>query len=311
MARLKLLFSAPDARWEDYRDTLPKALANAGIKADLARDFAPETVDYIVYAPNDGLSDFAPFTRARAVLSLWAGVESIAPNKSLTQPLARMVDAGLEEGMVEWVCGHTLRYHLGMDAQIVNPNHDWAPAPPPLARNRRVSILGLGALGQACAKALRALHFDVAGWSRSARDIEGITCFHGAAGLSEILKRSDILITLLPLTDKTENLLNPARFAQLPKGAFLLNPGRGALIDDAALLEALHSGQIAHATLDTFRIEPLPKDHPFWAHPKITVTPHIASETRPETASQVIAENIRRSEAGEPLLYEVDRARGY
>ncbi|MFT6452343.1 MAG: glyoxylate/hydroxypyruvate reductase A [Halocynthiibacter sp.] len=311
MARLQILFSAPDARWEDYRDALPKALKEAGIDASLARDLPADTVDYIVYAPNDGLSDFAPFTRTRAVLSLWAGVESIAPNKSLTQPLTRMVDAGLEEGMVEWVCGHSLRYHLGMDAQIVNPSHAWSPTPPPLARNRRVSILGLGALGQACAKALRGLNFDVAGWSRSARNIEGITCFHGADGLNDILKRSDILITLLPLTEATQNLLNHARFAQLPKGAFLLNPGRGALIDDAALLDALASGQIAHATLDTFRIEPLPRDHPFWAHPQITVTPHIASETRPETASQVIAENIRRCEAGEPLLFEVDRARGY
>lgn len=308
---LQVLFSALDARWEEYRDVLPKAFAAAGIDANIGRDFPPETVDYIVYAPNGDLRDFAPFTRTRAVLSLWAGVESIASNKSLTQPLTRMVDAGLEEGMVEWVCGHTLRYHLGMDGQIVNPFQEWAPKPPPLARNRRVSILGLGALGQACAKALAGLNFDVAGWSRTARDIAGISCFHGAVGLDQILARSDILITLLPLTKVTENLLDEARFAQLPTGAYLLNPGRGALINDGALLGALASGQIAQATLDTFRVEPLPKEHPFWAHPNITVTPHIASETRAETASQVIAQNIRRCEAGEPLLFEVDRARGY
>ena len=116
---------------------------------------------------------------------------------------------------------------------------------------------------------------------------------------------------LLPLTPATEDLMNAARLAQLPAGAVVLNPGRGGLIDDDALLAALDSGHIGHATLDTFRVEPLPEGHPFWAHPKVTVTPHIASETRPLTAAPVIAENIRRAEAGEPLLNLVDRAAGY
>jgi glyoxylate/hydroxypyruvate reductase A len=118
-------------------------------------------------------------------------------------------------------------------------------------------------------------------------------------------------VTLLPLTPETENLLDAARLALPARGAALINPGRGPLIDDDALLAALDTGRIGHATLDVFRTEPLPRDHPYWAHPRVTVTPHVASATRPATAAQVIVENIRRAEAGEPLLHLVDRARGY
>jgi len=126
-----------------------------------------------------------------------------------------------------------------------------------------------------------------------------------------VLKTAEILILLVPLTDETENLLDAGRLALLPKGAVILNPGRGPLIDDDALLAAIRTGQISQATLDVFRIEPLPVDHPFWAEPRITVTPHIASATRPESASDTIAENIRRGEAGEPFVHLVDRKAGY
>ena len=126
-----------------------------------------------------------------------------------------------------------------------------------------------------------------------------------------MLSRAEILVLLLPLTAATENILSTETLALLPKGATLINPGRGALIDDAALLAALDSGQIGQATLDVFRTEPLPADHPYWHHPKVTVTPHIASATRPESAAEAIAENIRRSEAGETLLHLVDRSAGY
>jgi glyoxylate/hydroxypyruvate reductase A len=213
--------------------------------------------------------------------------------------------------MVEWVTGHVLRYHLGMDAQISGQNGTWAPLIPPLARNRRVGFLGLGVLGSACAHALVALNFQVSGWSRASKSVAGIRCLSGDAGLAKLLQSSDILVLLLPLTPATENLLNAERLALLPKGAFVLNPGRGALIDDKALLGALDTGQIAHATLDVFRVEPLPPEHPYWAHPNVTVTPHIASDTRADSASLVIAENIRRNEAGEPMRFVVDRAAGY
>jgi glyoxylate/hydroxypyruvate reductase A len=138
-----------------------------------------------------------------------------------------------------------------------------------------------------------------------------VTCHHGDEGLRQALSSADILVLLLPDTPETENTLNAETLSLLPKGAFILNPGRGPLIDDAALLAALDSGQVAHATLDVFRIEPLPDDHPFWAHPKVTITPHVAAATRAVTASAEIAANIRRCEAGEPMLNLVDRTRGY
>jgi len=303
---ITVLFATPDL-WGEFGKVLPEALAEAGITARVVTEAPPEEVDYIVYAPHSPLQDFAPYQRTKAVLNLWAGVEKIVGNATLTQPLCRMVDPGLTEGMVEWVVGHTLRHHLGMDRHIVNPGHVWDQTCPPLARERPVTILGMGALGTAAAVALRALNFPVTGWSRTEKP--GV--LHGEAGLRQALSTAAILVTLLPKTAETENLLNAERLAMLPRGAVILNPGRGALIDDAALLAALDAGQVGHATLDVFRVEPLPQDHPFWTHPRVTVTPHVAADTRPVTSARVIAENIRRGEAGEPFLHLVDRVRGY
>lgn len=307
-----ILFAAPHL-WDEYRHTLPAALTDAGIAARIAQldEIAPETVDYVVYAPSSPLQDFTPYTRTKAVLNLWAGVERIVGNTTLTQPLCRMVDPGLTEGMVEWVVGHTLRHHIGMDRHIMNPGRVWDPTCPPLARERPVTMLGLGELGTACARALTALNFPVTGWSRGPKQVAGIRCLDGEGGLEQALRGAQIVITLLPKTPETENLLDARRLSWLPRGAVILNPGRGPLIDDDALLAALNSGQVGHATLDVFRIEPLPPDHPFWTHPGVTVTPHIAADTRPLTAARVIAENIRRGEAGQPFLHLVDRVRGY
>lgn len=309
---LTILFASPKD-WPEYEATLPQALAQAGITAQIihAPPINAAEVDYIIYAPSSPLQDFTPFTGCKAVLSLWAGVERIVGNATLTQPLCRMVEDGLTAGMVEWVVGHVMRHHLGMDAHIVNPHHDWRPAPPPLARDRQVAMLGMGALGAACAHALAGLNFNVAGWSRTGGQIGGIDVQSGKDGLRDVLANADFIVTLLPKTPDTENLLNSETLAWAKRGAVLLNPGRGALIDDAALLAALDTGQIAHATLDVFRTEPLPKDHPFWAHPRITVTPHIAADTRAAGAARALVDNIRRSEAGAPLLHRVDRTRGY
>ncbi|SFP08184.1 2-hydroxyacid dehydrogenase [Tranquillimonas alkanivorans] len=308
---INVLFSAPEGRWAQYERPLTEALDDAGVAANLSTHHSPEDVDYVVYAPNGGLSDFTRFTRTKAVLSLWAGVESIVGNETLTMPLARMVDDGLTEGMVEWVTGHVLRHHLNIDLHLHGQDGVWRDWVPPLARDRKVGVLGLGALGSACAQALAALNFDVTGWSRTGKAVDGIACHHGPSGLDTVLARSEIVVLLLPRTPQTENILDAAAIARLPQGAVVVNPGRGALIDDDALLAALDASHLAHATLDVFRTEPLPKDHPFWAHPKVTVTPHIASETRPASAARVIAENIRRGEAGKPLLHLVDRDAGY
>ena len=308
---VNVLFAARPERWGTYEAPLRAALSEAGVEVNLATEMPPHEVDYIVYAPNSGVEDFAPFTRAKAVLNLWAGVEDVVGNATLHLPLARMVDHGLTQGMVEWVTGHVLRHHLGMDEHIHGQDGIWRKEVPPLAPDRRVTMLGLGALGQACAEALGRLGFAMTGWSRSQKEINGVTCLSGEQGLRSALQTADILVLLLPLTADTENILNHETLAYLPRGAVIVNPGRGPLIDDDALLAALDSGDVGHATLDVFREEPLPPEHPFWAHPRVTVTPHIASETRPKSASQVIAENIRRGEAGEPFLHLVDRDLGY
>ncbi len=304
-------FAAGEALWPEYAPHLDAALAEAGVVADVVTSITdPALVDYVVYAPSSRLQDFTPYTRLKAVLNLWAGVERIVGNTTLTQPLCRMVDPGLTEGMVEYVVGHVLRHHLGMDKHI-HGQPGWEQIVPPLARERRVAMLGLGALGLACATALRALNFEVIGWSRSPKPGLPFPSAHGEAGLRETLGRADIVVTLLPRTVETENLLDARRLGWLKPGAVLINPGRGALIDDTALLAALDGGKVAHATLDVFRVEPLPDDHPFRHHARITITPHIAADTRAYSASRVVAENIRRGEAGEPFLHLVDRATGY
>jgi glyoxylate/hydroxypyruvate reductase A len=309
---INILFAAQADRWAQYETPLTEALDATGLKYDLRTEFAPQDVDYIVYAPNSDVQDFTPYTRLKAVMNLWAGVEGVVKNDTLTVPLTRMVDEeGLTQGMVEWVTGHVLRHHLGMDRHIVNRDHVWDHAPPPLSKERPVTILGFGALGQACASALMALGFPVTGWSRSDRPMAGVTTHAGADGLAHALTDAQIVVLLLPSTPATENTLNAETLALLPEGAVIINPGRGPLIDDAALLAALDSGHIGHATLDVFRVEPLPQDDPYWAHPRVTVTPHIASETRPDSAARVIAGNIRRNEAGEGLLHLVDRGAGY
>jgi glyoxylate/hydroxypyruvate reductase A len=309
----RVLFSAPPEDWPVWRPHLERAFAERGLAVDLIdRTDAPETIDYVAYSPGGGLADFAPFVRLKAVLSLWAGVEKIVGNPTIRAPLCRMVDAGLREGMVEWVAGHVLRHHLGTDAHVLGQDGVWRHAAiPPLARDRRVGVLGLGELGLAVGMALRGLGFDVAGWSRRPKAEPPFPARSGEAGLEAILARSEILVLLLPATPATENLLDARRLTLLPRGAVVINPGRGALIDDAALLAALDADALGHATLDVFRLEPLPPAHPFWAHPRVTVTPHIASETRPETAAECVAENVRRGEAGLAFLHLVDRAQGY
>ncbi|WP_127104764.1 2-hydroxyacid dehydrogenase [Pararhodobacter zhoushanensis] len=309
---MKVLFSAGDWRWPQWEAPLRAALAEAGVQADLLREADPAEVDAMIYAPGgETPDDFTPYVNCKAVLSLWAGVERIVTNQTLTQPLCRMVDPGLTQSMVEYVVAYAMRAHIGMDRALAQQSGEWEPVAPPLAGERPVAMLGLGALGATCGQALAALGFPVLGWSRTAKDVPGIACHHGPEGLRDVLSRAQIVVTLLPKTAETENILNAETLGWLPQGATIINPGRGPLIDDDALLAALDTGQVGQAVLDVFRVEPLPPEHPYWAHPRVTVTPHIAAETRPETAARVVAENLRRLQAGEPLLHLVDRTTGY
>ena len=308
---IKILFSANEENWKRYKAPLQDALDDKSLDYELGTTITPSEVDYIVYAPSSSLQDFSPYAKLKAVLNLWAGVEGVTNNKTLKVPLARMVDSGLTDGMVEWVTGHTLRHHLGIDKHIHGQDGIWRSYVPPLAKDRVITILGLGTLGTACGIALKRLGFNVRGWSRREKSVDGILCFYGDEQIDSSLMDADIVVLLLPDTPLTQNILNQHTLNLLKRGAFVLNPGRGPLIDDDALLVALDSGQIEHATLDVFRIEPLPQNHQYWSNNKVTVIPHKASETRPKTASQVIAMNIERAENGQELLYLVDRENGY
>ena len=309
---INILFAAVSERWDQYQEHLKKELDLIGLEYKLSEKLPPSEVDYIIYAPNSPIKDFSVFTNLKAVLNLWAGVEDVVKNKTLKVPLARMVDEGLTQGMKEWVLGHVMRHHLGIDLHIFGQDGKWRDwSTPPLAKNRIVTILGLGALGAECASTLAKVGFKVYGWSSTEKSVENVICHHGFEGLEKSLFGSEIVVLLLPSTADTENIINEKTLSYLTKNAVIINPGRGTLIDEKVLLKSLDDGKLAHATLDVFRQEPLPADHPFWQHPKITVTPHIASETRPETASQVIAANIRRCEKGKPLLYQVNFETGY
>jgi glyoxylate/hydroxypyruvate reductase A len=188
---------------------------------------------------------------------------------------------------------------------------EWTPFRVRLASTRRVGILGLGLLGEAVCRKLSGFGFEVAGWSRSRRGIEGTVCYAGPAEMTEFLARTDILVCLLPLTDDTRGILGAELFGGLPRGARLVNAARGGHLDLNALLAPLDKGQISAAVLDVTDPEPLPPGHPLWSDPRVLLTPHVASMAQPETAVDVVLENLRRHRAGEPLLGLIDRSRGY
>lgn len=315
MTSPRILLSVEADEAAAWRAALAAAAAQARLAAriiDAAEAHDPETIDYIAFTHAGPVRDFRRYTRLKALLSLWAGVE-----KALALPaapgvaLCRMVEPGLRWGMTDYVAGHVLRYHLDLDAALRGPGPDWGAPVPPLARDRRVCVLGLGELGGDAARMLAALRFQVRGWSRTPRTIPNVACHAGPDGLRAALDGAEIVVALLPATPATERLLDAAALALPAPGARLINAGRGQVIDDAALLAALDAGRIGHATLDVFREEPLPADHPYRRHPRVTVTPHVAAATRPETAAPAVIAQIQRAEAGIALRHIVDRARGY
>lgn len=274
----------------------------------------PVSVEVVVTMdPERGALD--RFPNLRFIAATGAGVEKLlAPDAGLPSgvPVCRLVDPELTRGMAEYVLTAVLRYHRQFEQyEAFSREQRWNPLPWPSPADRPVGFLGLGVLGTAAAALLVRHGFPVMGWSRSPKQIGGIRCEHGAEGLARLLPEARILVCLLPLTPETRGIVNRDLLSRLPSGAHFVNAARGAHVVDADLLAALNSGQLAHATLDVFHDEPLPTDHPFWAHPRITVTPHIASLTVPESAARRIADNLRRARAGEALLDLVDRQRGY
>lgn len=273
----------------------------------------PADIEYAVIAkPEPGVLGRLP--NLKAVLSLWAGVDALLNDPTFPRhiPLARMIDPLLAVDMTHSAIHWVLHFHRGFHRYPeLQRRKEWRAIPHPEAGTRRVGVMGLGTLGRDAAVKLAGLGFEVAGWSRHEKTVEGVESFAGAGQMTAFLNRSEILVVLLPLTPETEGIINARTLAALPRGAFVINLARGGHVVDDDLLAALDSGHIAKAQLDAFRREPPPADHPFWSHPGVILTPHVASRTTPRTAAAEIAIDVRRLLAGEKPRHLVDMERGY
>ena len=269
--------------------------------------------DYaVLWNPAPGL--LPQLAGVKAVFLMGAGVDALLKfGDALPDvPLVRLGDAGMAVQMAEYVAYATLRYFRRFDEYEEQARHGlWSPLPAYAKEDFAVGVMGLGKLGLRVVEAMRHFGFPVRGWSRTAKDIPGVACFAGMESLDDFLKGTRVLVSLLPLTPETTNLLDRRRLATLPKGAYLINVARGAQVAEPDLLTLIRSGHIAGATLDVFRNEPLPAPHPFWEEPRITITPHISALTvRSEAVRQIIAK-IAAVEAGHPVGDIVDRNLGY
>ncbi|APS35660.1 MULTISPECIES: glyoxylate/hydroxypyruvate reductase GhrA [Serratia] len=255
----------------------------------------------------------------KAVFALGAGVDAILDQERKHPgtlpagvPLLRLEDTGMAQQMQEYALSYVLRYFRRFDEyQALQQRQEWQPLDPHSLDDFTIGILGAGVLGQSVARKLTEFGFSVRCWSRSAKQIDGVQSFAGEAQRAAFLDGVKLVINLLPNTPETVGILNRELFAQLSTGAYLINIARGAHLVEADLLAALEQGQLAAATLDVFAREPLPQDHPFWRHPRVTITPHIAAITLPQQAMDQIAANIRALEAGHAPAGVVDRQRGY
>ena len=266
----------------------------------------------LAWKPDRGL--LATLRNLRLIVSLGMGVDHLLADDKLPTgvPIVRIMDDGLIGQMSEYAIFWALRHHRDIDKYAASQRAKaWKPLDFVDTLHRRIGVMGLGTIGQDTARKFAALGFPTAGWSRTAKTLQGIETFHGTDGFAKFLSRSDILVDVLPLTRETHGILGAKAFAALPNGAFFINMARGGHVVDADLLATLDSGHLSGAVLDVFNTEPLPADHPYWTHPKVRVTPHIAGATNPRTASPGVIENIKRLRAGQPLIHTVDPKTGY
>ena len=305
---LRISFCArtdPQPWFDALRQEFPKAQLQAWSSGAPPADYA------IVWAPPQQFFDEQ--TQLKALFNMGAGVDALLKRDIAPQlPIVRLNDAGMAVQMAEYVCHALIRHTRQFDVFEAQARTCLWHEPVALERARYpVGILGLGVLGERVARAVAALDFPVLAWSRSAKQVDGVRSFCGADQLPAFLAQTRVLVNLLPLTPETENLLNRSTLGQLQSGAYLINVARGRHVVEDDVLALLDSGHLAGAALDVFRTEPLPPEHPFWRHPRVTVTPHIAARTLlPDTVAQ-IAGKIRALEAGLPIDGLVDRSRGY
>ena len=308
------IFVSTGSKTKEYKKILTEEIKTQSMNCNIIEDIARSgDVNAIIYSDESEISDFSIFPNDSVIFSIFAGVEKTLLNKTIRQPLVRLIDVEMTECMAEWCVAHVLRYHLDLDEFIKPVKKEWKTIDKErlLANQIDIGILGLGTLGTATANKFKKLDFKVTGWSATEKKISGVNSLVGQAGLRKILSASDYLILLLPLTEQTKTIINSVSLKFVKDGAVLINAGRGGLIDDNDLLKALDSGKISECTLDVFNEEPLPKEHPFWFHEKVTVTPHISAPTRLKSSIKSILANINRIQKGLQPIGLVEKERFY
>ena len=273
----------------------------------------PDNVQYVVVwrPPTGGIAEYS---NLKAIVSIGAGIDHVLADSKLPKgiPIIRTVGEDLTQRMREYVALHVLRHHRDMPRQIhAQANSVWKSFVVPIASDRTVGVMGLGNLGAAVAVTLASIGFVVRGWSRSAKNISRVESYFGQDSLPAFLSQCEILVNLLPLTPATEGILNAKLFAMMPKGSCLINCARGEHLVEGDLLTALAAGNIKQATLDVFRREPLPSDHPFWQHPSITITPHVASLIDADSGGKLIAKSLLAFTSTGTCTDLTDPVRGY
>jgi len=305
---LNILFASQKEKPEFWFPLLQKALPADRLYA--WPDTNDGDIDVALVATHPK-GTFANLPKLKLIQSMWMGVENIIDDPQVPRgvPVARLIDPGMVAAMGETVIAYVLDWHRHFYCyrQFQN-DRTWKRRRQYLASDRTIGLLGLGELGGSIAAKLRAMDFNVAGWSRRPKKLEGVAC---TTDLDEMLSRSDAVLCLLPLTPETRGILNKDRIHRIRKDGCVINVARGGHLVIPDLLAALDSGHLAHAYLDVFETEPLPAGSPLWSHPGITITPHIAALTEPRTAVGKIAENIERVRRGEAPLHLVDFAAGY